>query len=395
MKTDHRYTLEPYKGPKTRYDCPQCGKSRCFARYIDTQSNELLPEVYGRCNREDRCGYHLSPYDKSRTGMSYADEVYEHESRQRVYQLTPKSAPHRSMVLRQQAVPAKAVYSLPDEVFTASLAHYERNRFAQLLINQFGADVAYDLISRFRIGTSAYWPGATVFWLIDEQNRVRSGQVALFEADGHTARRPAYDGTIKRCTSWVHAALTSRYKRQQQPLPDWLTRYREHADKAPCLFGLNQLRTAPADKPCAITEAPKTAVFCSGYFPDFIWLAAIGKSYLNAERLAALKGRHIVLFPDLGAFADWSQRAGQLAEKGFSVVVSDYLEQSATDAEKNQGLDLADYLLQQWNGYPPGWDKLTGQPDPRLVQMAQRNPDLSTLIDRLQLEVYRIEPIPN
>lgn len=393
MKTDHRFTLEPYRGPATRYTCPQCGKPRCFARYVDTRNDELLPEAYGRCNREDRCGYQLGPYDRSHTGVSYADEVYERENKQRAYQHTAKAAPHRSMPWPQQPTPRNPIHNFPDEVFQGSLTHYERNQFTRLLADRFGAGEARDLIDRFRIGTSSYWPGATVFWLIDEQNRVRSGQVVLFESDGHTAKRAGYDGSLKRCTSWVHSALTRRYQHQQKPLPDWLSRYNEQADKAPCLFGLNQLESAPADKPCAITEAPKTAVFCSGYFPDFVWLAVLGKSYLNAERLAPLRGRHIVLFPDLGAFTDWQQRAEQLTAKGFSVVVSDYLEQMAVESEKAKGLDLADYLLEQWAGYPPSWDQLTGQPDPRLLRMAQQNPDLGTLIETLHLEAYQVKTL--
>ncbi len=68
-----------------------------------------------------------------------------------------------------------------------------------------------------------------------------------------------------------------------------------------------------------------------------------------------------MLFPDLSkdgsAFARWSMIAGELRLQGFNVVVSDYLEQIATDEQKAIGLDLADYLLDQWNGYPHEWKK--------------------------------------
>jgi hypothetical protein len=53
MNTEHRYIFE--KGSK-KHHCPECTKKR-FVRYIDTQTDEYLPEHYGRCDRESKCGY--------------------------------------------------------------------------------------------------------------------------------------------------------------------------------------------------------------------------------------------------------------------------------------------------------------------------------------------------
>ena len=64
---EYRYTLQPYAGPATREECPQCGVKRSFARYIDTHTGELLPAEYGRCNREDKCGYHVKPGKEQKT----------------------------------------------------------------------------------------------------------------------------------------------------------------------------------------------------------------------------------------------------------------------------------------------------------------------------------------
>ena len=54
----HRYKLE--KGSK-KHHCPECSKRR-FVRYIDTDTGEYLPHLYGRCDRESKCAYHLNPY---------------------------------------------------------------------------------------------------------------------------------------------------------------------------------------------------------------------------------------------------------------------------------------------------------------------------------------------
>ncbi|MDD4429545.1 MAG: PG0870-related protein [Paludibacter sp.] len=54
----HRYSLE--KGSK-KHRCPDCNK-KSFVRYIDNETNDYLPEQYGRCDRESKCSYHLNPY---------------------------------------------------------------------------------------------------------------------------------------------------------------------------------------------------------------------------------------------------------------------------------------------------------------------------------------------
>jgi hypothetical protein len=100
-------------------------------------------------------------------------------------------------------------------------------------------------------------------------------------------------------------------------------------------------------------------------------------SYLNAERMAPLRNRRVVLFPDLStggsAFDRWSRTADELRQQGFSITVSDYLEQSAaTDQHRQAGFDLADYLtryecplsgrgLNEPDGYPALWDVSAGQ----------------------------------
>ncbi len=380
----------------SQHTCPGCGKSRQFTRWVDTRTGELLPEEYGRCNNTDRCGYDLSPYSKEAAETSYADEVREHEQMPKEwFTVTGKSKRNkisRSSALSQlmamteatheqaEAVvsyvydqpdrnrktpgpatpPPAKVYTIPDDIFSRSLANYERNNFARLLAVHFGLTVAQDLLQRFQIGTSAHWPGSSVFWILDEPNRARGGQVVLFADDGHTAKYDAADGERKRCTSWVHTALLQAHQKRGQAAPDWLTEYNADAPKFPILFGLQQLQTAPADQPLAIVEAPATAVFCSGYFPAFIWLAVGALDWLTVERLASVKGRKVRLFPDLSktgkAFQKWTAAAERLRAAGFSVEVDTLLEEQASQQEREGSYDIRDYLLEQWPGYPPSWD---------------------------------------
>ena len=57
------------------------------------------------------------------------------------------------------------------------------------------------------------------------------------------------------------------------------------------------------------------------------------------------------------------------------VVLSDSLEQCATDEQRKNGLDIADFLL------------MVDTPAMILQKMIKRNPNLQTLIDYLHLEL--------
>jgi hypothetical protein len=347
--TAHRYRLRPYAGRKSRTTCPACAKSSCFTLYLDTDTGELLPDEYGRCDHEVSCGYYLSPYTRpTGGGSSYATATERSEQAT----ATPRPACRPAPV-------APPIVSIPAEVYRATLGHYHRNALARLLQQHFGAGIAHELLARFQVGTSAYWLGACVFWLIDEVGRARGGQVVLYDDTGHTARSPRPNGSTYRHTCWAHTALARAYQRRGKAPPDWLTTYETHGQgqKSPCLFGLPQLATAPAGQLVAVVESAKTAILATPYFPQFTWLATGGLSYLTAERLEPLRGHRIVLWPDAGALEPWQRKAAELRRLGFDMQVSERLESLVTDEQRKQGLDLGDVLLTTWRGYPPSWDE--------------------------------------
>lgn len=109
-----------------------------------------------------------------------------------------------------------------------------------------------------------------------------------------------------------------------------------------CLFG-EHLLAADNSMPVAVVESEKTAVICSALLPCYTWLACGSLTNLNARMCGPLKGRKVVLYPDLGAYDKWCSKAGELSH--IRITVSALLEQKATTPERQQGADLADYLL--------------------------------------------------
>jgi hypothetical protein len=73
-------------------------------------------------------------------------------------------------------------------------------------------------------------------------------------------------------------------------------------------------------------------------------LAAGSLNNLNPEMCAPIMKRFITLFPDLNAYEKWRIKARELSSLGH-FMVSDLLERRASEKEKHEGLDLADYLV--------------------------------------------------
>jgi hypothetical protein len=303
---NQRYILEPYKGMNTRYRCPSCQqRDKTFSLYIETDTGEHIHPTVGRCNRESNCGHHYTPKQYFQDNNISFDTPTPKETKPRI--VTPQPKP---------------VSFIPVEVFKASLnpTAFEANHFVQFLINLFGVEVASQLISRYFIATSKHWDGSTVFWQIDTQGKIRTGKIMLYSPT--TGKRVK---SLKLPIYWVHKALKQADFELKQ-----------------CLFGEHLLKDKT--QPVAIVESEKTAVIASVYLPQFVWVAVGSLTNLNAEKCSILKGRIVTLFPDLNGFEKWSRKAKELSHLA-NFTISNLLESKATEAEKKQGFDLADYLI--------------------------------------------------
>jgi hypothetical protein len=295
----------------TRYRCPGCQqRGKTFSLYIDTQTSEHISPTVGRCNRESNCGYHYTPK------QYFQDHNISFD--------TPQPKAYKPRPVTPQPKP---VSFIPVEVFKQSLQVEktviqvsETNHFVQFLITLFGVEVASEIVSQYFIATSKHWNGATVFWQIDTQGKVRTGKIMLYSPTiGKRVKEPFNH------ISWVHKAIKQ---------PEFELRQ--------CLFGEHLL--IDKTKPIALTESEKTAVIASVYLPQFIWLAVGSLQNLTESKCQALKGRTVTLFPDLNGFEKWSNKAKELSHLA-NFIVSDLLEHKANEAEKKQGFDLADYLI--------------------------------------------------
>lgn len=364
MNTEHRYIFE--KGSK-KHLCPNCDKKR-FVRYIDTQTGEYLPEQYGRCDRESKCGYFLNPYKDG-----YAKAIWEQEQGNKT-----DWKPQQPKRIKKPVNKPKRAF-IPVEVFNRTRAGYEQNTFIQNLLTRvafpFEVQDIEKVISLYHLGTvqNGYRKGANTFPFIDIQNKVRAIQVKQFDEQNHTTG-----------TDFLHSIIEKHHTRNNKPLPEWLEAYNKNETKVSCLFGEQLLSKYPYN-PVALVEAPKTAIYGTLYFgfpeqpTNVLWLAVYNLSSLNLNKCQALKGRNVYLFPDLSkdgkAFELWSDKANEIQKRlqGTYFHVSDLLEQLAPQQDKEQGKDIADYLIKQdWRLFRKQDIKETPQPEPEPVETSTR-----------------------
>ena len=305
MSQNHRFVLQPYKSLADRYTCPACNEKKKFSRYIDTATNEYLADDCGRCERTDGCGYHRTPSEFFKENPTNKPLDFE--------KWTPVPAP-----------PPRPISFINKAIFQKTLGVNDNNTFTNFLIALFGKERAENLVNKYHIGTTKN--AETIFYQVDLQGNVRSGKVIKYNliASNQTAlgRDCKRDKSIN--PNWVHSKLKL-----------------ENFNLKQCLFGEHLITDYQT---IAIVESAKSAVIASVYFPQFIWVSCEGKEGLGIDKLKVLEGRNVVLFPDLGGFDKWTEKAKELTFCK-SVAVSDLLEQVATDAERASGFDCADYLL--------------------------------------------------
>lgn len=300
---NYRYILEPYNGMKTRYRCPNCEKNGVFTRYLDQHTDEYLDDKTGKCSRAIKCGYHFSPKQYFAEG---GVSTFGLQNKSLIWKPKPK---------------VKLELSYIDKtVLEESIDNKLPNNFLLYLSSIWDVEVIVHLANEYNIGTSNHWSGATIFWQVDNFGEIRSGKIMLYNPiTGKRIKQP-YNHI-----NWIHKVLKlSNFNLQQ------------------CFFG-EHLLYKYKEKPVAIVESEKTAVIASVFLPEFIWLACGSVHNLNNEKTMVLKGRNVVLFPDLGCFDLWNDKIPTLS-KLATFRTSTLLEEKATDNERKHGFDIADYL---------------------------------------------------
>ncbi|MBD0778245.1 hypothetical protein HPE56_10610 [Maribacter sp. ANRC-HE7] len=344
-----RYRLDP--SPK-KHICPSCGKRR-FVRYVDVKTNEYLDDQnLGRCDRESSCGYHKSPAIKGRkcnrvdflSARSISAKAMKVVDTLGIIEIVPKSQIFEQgdafcyitdwflsnskltfsttdikyfgedepktipAVVYEEPKPSYHSLELIDVKVKDNLTTYLQANFAKDAVNT--ACVEYLLT-----GTNHFWDNSTVFWQIDEQERIHAGKVMLYNPETGKRIKEPYPHI-----NWIHNVDKEHTFNLQQ-----------------CLYG-RHLLTSDYDKTVCIVESEKTAIIMSIHCPQHLWLACGSKQNLKPGLFEGLQSRDIVLFPDKGEFNDWKAKGAKIEGLVKSLSISRYVE----DTNCSDGQDIAD-----------------------------------------------------
>lgn len=225
------------------------------------------------------------------------------------------------------------------------------------------------LIQEYAIGATK--DGAVIFWQIDAHGKVRTGKVMQYNKE--TGHRIKEAGAVQ----WIH---TTMKKKGLLPAEWELTQ---------CLFGEHLLSVYPQKSVC-LTESEKSAIIAAGVFPQFNWLATGGKSNMSMEKLSILRGKQVVMFPDIDAYPYWREKAEEMRKAGINVVVSDLLEKSATDTDRAKKIDLADLLIRQLEAVEVVRKELS-RAERILAEFKKKNPAVIDLITTFDCQLLEAE----
>lgn len=298
-----KFKLDDRPGKK-KFTCPNCHRSKTFTLYVNIETGEYLSDQVGKCDRINNCGHHVTPRE------FYKDSKAEIIS--------------SSDFNTENVEPSYIDQKYFNQSVEANTFGNEDN-FSKFLILHFGLEQARELISKYHIGKSSLWPGATVFWQMDVNGKIRSGKIMHYDL--------LRGNRIKRRNNWVH---------KQLEIKGLISSF----NLAQCYFGEHLLTSRPKS-PIAIAESEKTAIICSVFFPDMLWIASGSLQGISINKSQVLKGRKVFLFPDLKGLDLWQKKAKELRQHlGLNVRVFDWLEKNANSTQIDQGLDLADFLIQ-------------------------------------------------
>lgn len=257
---NYRYRLDT---SSRKYRCPACGHRR-FVPYLDTASGHPVDlHIYGRCDRENNCQYHLGPWmDPLRERLPYVP------------------------VLASLPRPKQR----PDLDTIKNLTSSANSPFHNYCLS---LNITREHLAKWHVYGDAE---RTVFGFMNAAK-----QFVNF-------KRLKYDNTGHRDKSTSAFYLTSSRGTQG--------RYEL------CLFGEHLLSYSLDRIVCAV-ESEKTAVIASYYYPQFDWVATGGSNGLTEEKMHALVGRKIVWLCDADNAGRSNNSIRRLQSKGMRFEVID------------------------------------------------------------------------
>lgn len=247
MSKDYKYGLE---AGSRKHHCPACTK-KTFVRYVYTGTRDYVGEEFGRCDRENNCGYHLQP------GSDMPD-------------------PPRPLT-KEKLPPPSVIF--PNKEYLESIRKARLTNFHRFCTDLLGIPDRH--LETWGVG--GHWK-FTAFILANREQVVNVKFVA-YTTEG---KRDKSEGTAG-APNFIPHYLGKAYLRSQKietdnaRLEDWQDYYKFQR----CFYG--EHLWDPAKDTCLV-ESEKTAVIAAYFFPDYNWLATGGAHGMTFEQFQIFYG---------------------------------------------------------------------------------------------------------
>lgn len=241
-----------------------------------------------------------------------------------------------------------------------------------------------EVFANYYVGTSKH--GHTIFWQIDEQERVRTGKMMKYYPPGHE-KAGHRDKESKWSFDFIHATLARHYDEEKKemsydppyPYPDIYNP--DEQEMKQTLFGMHLLNRYP-NAEVHIVESEKTALIMATAYGNHlhqVWMACGGVENLSAEKLKPIIEQHrrIILYPDRDGIDRWRAKQANLRYERMTINVQAVKEWwKPEDGEK---ADIADVVVRMIQAH-------TMPPKVTIGKLAKENPAIKLMVDKLKLE---------
>ena len=297
--------LQKYSGPNSRYTCPRCGKPRELVLYINEETGQPYATNVGICNRRDKCGYNYTP-----------SQFFSDKGEIREVEIVPSR------------LPPTTKFDIIDDFYRRNLypnTGAQPSNHTKHLLSLFGKERVDSVQLDYMPGS---YQGKSIFWQIDIEGKIHTGKV--MDYDPKSGHNTGYFNWFHKWNKDIEKELGREFVLKQ------------------CLYGEHLLKSITPTRTILLVESYKNTHFVRCLTSFFVVVSTDNKGGFTAERCKPLKGHNVVVLPDCGAYDDWERKARYISrEVGCSMRMSTFLEERATEEQKAEGYDIADWIQDQ------------------------------------------------
>ncbi len=262
----HQFSLDP---SSKKHQCPQC-KQKTFVVYLDNESKLAVdPYQFGRCDRENSCGYHMGPWQD------------------------PEFKPKKDFVPPPEPV-VEQIYPTEQDVNRIT----NRTRTCISPFHKFCNKLGIPNDHLVKVGVYSEEDGRTVYLFRDEQQRVTNFKWFKYKEDGH--RDKAFDSYSLRNPKISNPPHTPPIQKEASGGQNGSGVEKKYKL---CLFGahlLSPLQGAGGEsRIVCVVESEKSMAMASFFYPQYDWVSCGSNNGLSdgsnrtSDKISALKGRKV------------------------------------------------------------------------------------------------------